>query len=1067
MKRIITFLLTLTLICGCAVFSGAATVMADTDPQDGDNANSWRYENGRLMQSLLRTNGSTTASHPDATLVGIDVSHHQGEINWEKVKADGIDFAILRCGYGANQTKWDDRCFEYNASECERLGITYGVYLYSYANNTVDAESEADHVLRLLKGRTLSYPVYYDMEDKSTLVGGTKKEQAANLATFAKIFCNKVSKAGYPVGVYANTNWWNNYLTDKCFDQWHRWVAQYNIECTYKGEYGIWQYTSDGSVNGINGRVDMNYQIGYPADHGVHFVDMAEGTYTITHKADDSLMGIKDSSMDDKAIAVLESSEDLSSNNRFELLDLGANEYLIRLEHSGKALTATSDYADTFVRQDIWNNSDSQIWYFVYAGSDTCILKNKVNTYLKIDSNGVLTTTENVKEAAQWKVTMTAEQPVADGLYNIVFAADKKLALDVKDAGTELRANVELNENDNSISQQYQIKHAGNGYYTINAEHSNLTLDVNNGSKEPGANLHQYRINGNRSQLWKFVEAENGSWYIKSKLGTAIDAASESAAVGTNINMQLMETGPDQKWLLTPVETKIIEDGWYMLRNVDNKNVYVTLKDETVTADKNRDLLNQKFHIQYAETGTYTMTDALSEATWTIDGSHMWRFIQDETSGGYFIKSGSGKFIAANQGENVINLDTSIGRIGHTWLLEKTEPTHQHDIQLVDAVKATCTEPGCIAHYKCARCEKVYRDLDGNVELSESEVKIAATGHNFEWIIDKEAAYKENGIKHEECTYCNLKRNENTEFERDVLFEGSTALRLAGIHRYDTSILCSDSLKMQMGLEEYKNIVVASGEDYPDALAGSYLAKVKDAPILLTSPVMDELTAEYIKYNLKADGTVYILGGTGVVSAELEEMLADKNIKAERLAGKTRYETNIAILEEAGVKDEDILVCSGNGFADSLSASAVGLPIMLVNTEITEYQQEYLAALDTQNIYLIGGEGAVNEDVEQHLNKGYNVQRLAGKTRYVTSALVAKEFFPKANNVVLAYAQNFPDGLSGGPLAMSLDAPLLLVDNNSYNDTAKYVSDAGAIRTVILGGPTLISDKVVNAILSN
>ena len=257
MKRTISLILALALLW--AVLPGYA--LGETLRQAAEStASSWRY-GPNAVQSI---NGDgilpADSSHPNATLQGIDVSAWQGVIDWERVKAAGIDFVIIRCGYGMDLKDQDDKYFEYNASECERLGIPYGVYLYSYADSVERASSEADHVLRLIEGHTLSYPVYYDMEDDSTLDG--------DLPAIAKTFCNKIAAAGYPVGVYSSTYWWNTYLTDSCFDNWYRWVAQYYTSCTYKGEYAMWQYSSSGSVDGIDGPVDLDYQIGYPTDHG-------------------------------------------------------------------------------------------------------------------------------------------------------------------------------------------------------------------------------------------------------------------------------------------------------------------------------------------------------------------------------------------------------------------------------------------------------------------------------------------------------------------------------------------------------------------------------------------------------------------------------------------------------------------------------------------------------------------------------------------------------------------------------------------------------------------------------
>jgi lysozyme len=195
-------------------------------------------------------------------LKGIDVSAWQGQIDWDAVKADGIDFAILRCGYGMDLADQDDEWFERNAVECERVGMPYGVYLFSYANTVEKAASEAAHVLRLIKGHKLEYPIYYDLEDAKT-TGQCSKDLILQMS---KKFVGTLEDAGYWVGIYANLYWNENYLTDAWYDTKARWVAQYNSECQYGKEYGIWQYSSSGTVKGIAGGVDMNISyLDYPA----------------------------------------------------------------------------------------------------------------------------------------------------------------------------------------------------------------------------------------------------------------------------------------------------------------------------------------------------------------------------------------------------------------------------------------------------------------------------------------------------------------------------------------------------------------------------------------------------------------------------------------------------------------------------------------------------------------------------------------------------------------------------------------------------------------------------------
>ncbi len=212
-------------------------------------ANAWQKVNGRYISS----DGSVIIG---AEKKGMDVSEWNGKIDWAKAKADGIEFAIIRCGYGSDKTKYDDKYWQYNVSECERLGIPYGVYLYSYADSISYAQSEADHVLRLLKGHYPSLPVYYDLEDDDVFDAGVDM-----IAKMTQVFCDKVAAAGYRVGIYSSLSWWNNYLTGPVFQNssWSKWIAQWNNKCTYNGKYDMWQCTSKGRVNGISGDVDLNF----------------------------------------------------------------------------------------------------------------------------------------------------------------------------------------------------------------------------------------------------------------------------------------------------------------------------------------------------------------------------------------------------------------------------------------------------------------------------------------------------------------------------------------------------------------------------------------------------------------------------------------------------------------------------------------------------------------------------------------------------------------------------------------------------------------------------------------
>ena len=234
------------------------SIQADSPEADSLEPNSWRYENGLLIDAV--SDGIDAQSLADEALPngavarGIDVSNFQGTIDWNQVKAAGIEFAILKVGpvYGK-----PDSTFERNATECERLGIPYGVYYYSYARSVADANKEADRTLAWLGGHHPSLPVYYDLEDNYILQDPNFSKD--KLAQIAQTFCNRMEAVGFKSGIYANLNWFNNYLNSPSLSGYDHWVAQYNWRCDYAGSYSFWQYSSSGNVPGVNGRCDMNY----------------------------------------------------------------------------------------------------------------------------------------------------------------------------------------------------------------------------------------------------------------------------------------------------------------------------------------------------------------------------------------------------------------------------------------------------------------------------------------------------------------------------------------------------------------------------------------------------------------------------------------------------------------------------------------------------------------------------------------------------------------------------------------------------------------------------------------
>lgn len=182
----------------------------------------------------------------------IDVSTWQGNIDWSKVKADGVQGAIIRAGFGKVASQKDNK-FERNYTNAKAVGMPIGAYWYSYATSVADAKKEAEVCLSILKGKQFEYPIYYDLEDPS--MTGCGKSVLTQIAT---TFCETLENAGYYVGIYSNPNWLKNYLDYNTVKKYTLWLAHWGVsEPSYK--CGLWQYSSSGSVSGISGRVDMNW----------------------------------------------------------------------------------------------------------------------------------------------------------------------------------------------------------------------------------------------------------------------------------------------------------------------------------------------------------------------------------------------------------------------------------------------------------------------------------------------------------------------------------------------------------------------------------------------------------------------------------------------------------------------------------------------------------------------------------------------------------------------------------------------------------------------------------------
>lgn len=190
---------------------------------------------------------------------GIDVSKWNGSIDFTKVKNSGYDFVIIRAGYGKVASQKDEN-FETNYKNAKSAGLNVGAYWYSYATTTNEAKVEAKLFIECLKGKSFEYPVYVDIEEQKTLKTGK-----TNVTNIINAFCLELENAGYFAGFYMSRSPLQTYVISETAQRYALWIAEYSSECKYSGDYGIWQYSSNGKISGVSGNVDVDYSyVDYP-----------------------------------------------------------------------------------------------------------------------------------------------------------------------------------------------------------------------------------------------------------------------------------------------------------------------------------------------------------------------------------------------------------------------------------------------------------------------------------------------------------------------------------------------------------------------------------------------------------------------------------------------------------------------------------------------------------------------------------------------------------------------------------------------------------------------------------
>lgn len=509
----------------------------------------------------------------------IDVSGWQGDIDWAKAKADGVEGAIIRLGYGEGNNA--DKKAQRNISECKRLGIPFGIYWYSYADTPALAKEEGTDVVAKLKQfgvnpSDLAYPVYYDLE-KWTWEGHQPPTDPNVYNNIVNNWYSALQSAGYKnLGVYSYTSYLQGPLKHADIYAKTTWVAQYGARMgfdSFPTNSRGWQYTSSGKVNGISGNVDMNAfgnkaYVNSGSSNALQAaidvrkmtaVTIPNGNYYINvrSKVASSVDIPGGSAADSTAIQLY--SGNSSKAQQFTFTRQSDGSYEIVNVNSGKALDVRNGVAENnaIVQQYSRNNSQAQRWFIRDSGAGYYLQSVLGNWVLDL-SGGNTANGATIRlyapngTVSQLFVVSSSDVNIATGVSMIITSvANKKLVTDVTGASTANGARVQLYSSNNTNAQKYRFESIGNGTYKIVNVNSGKVLDVSSGSTANGAALQQYTSNNTVAQQWTVRNYGSGKIVLVSvNANKAVDIPGGNAVQQAQLQLYSPNGTVAQQWLV-------------------------------------------------------------------------------------------------------------------------------------------------------------------------------------------------------------------------------------------------------------------------------------------------------------------------------------------------------------------------------------------------------------------------------------------------------------------------------------------------------------------------------------
>ena len=508
----------------------------------------------------------------------IDVSGWQGDIDWAKAKADGVEGVIIRLGYGWGNNA--DRKAQRNISECKRLGIPFGIYWYSYADTPSIAKEEGAGVVAKLKrfgvrASDLAYPVYYDLE-KWTWKGHQPPTDPNVYNDIVNNWYGALQSAGYKnLGVYSYTSYLQGPLKHADIYAKTTWVAQYGARMgfdSFPTNSRGWQYTSSGQINGISGSVDMNAfgnktyaQNSASIDvRKMSAVSIPNGDYYINVRSKvASSVDIPGASGTDSTAIQLYSGNG-SKAQQFTFTKQSDGSYVIINVNSGKALDVRNGAAgnNAVVQQYSANGTNAQRWFIRDSGAGYYLQSALGNWVLDLSggntANGaaIRLYTPNGTASQLFVVSCSGVTVPVDTAVIIKSAGNANLVFDVPSASMANGTRIQLYAANGTNAQRFRFRKIGNGTYGIANVNSGKVLDVYGGSTSNGAVLQQYGSNNTVAQQWTVRDYGSGKISLISvNANKAIDVPGANYASSVALQLYAPNGTAAQQWVIAKPKT--------------------------------------------------------------------------------------------------------------------------------------------------------------------------------------------------------------------------------------------------------------------------------------------------------------------------------------------------------------------------------------------------------------------------------------------------------------------------------------------------------------------------------